>query len=83
MIEHAGVEEALEDVRALIAADGGDLALESIDGDTVHLALILDTAECRECVMPGAFLEQVALDMLQPNVSGLAAVVVDDPRKPT
>ena len=83
MIEENALEDALEDVRALVAADGGELALTSIDGDTVHVALILDTAECRECVMPGALLEQVALDMLQPNVSGLAAVVVDDPRGPT
>jgi len=80
MIDPAALEDALGDVRALVAADGGDLALTRTDGDTVHLALILDTAECRECVMPGTFLQQVALDLLRPKVPGLAAVVVDDPR---
>lgn len=80
MIDRAALEDALGDVRALVAADGGDLTLTGTDGDTVHLALILDTAECRECVMPGAFLQQVALDLLHPHVPGLVAVVVDDPR---
>ena len=67
-------------VRTLVAADGGDIVLTTIDGDTARLALVLDTAQCRECVMPGTFLEQVALDMLQPEVPGLAAVTVTDPR---
>ncbi len=80
MIERAALEVALQDVRALVAADGGDLVLTSIDDTTAHLALVLDTAECRACVMPGSFLETVAFDMLATDVPGLTAVVVDDPR---
>ena len=71
---------ALGDVRVLVTSDGGDLVLISVDDTSVHLALVLDTAECRECVMPGSFLEQVALDMLAEKVPGLTTVVVDDPR---
>ncbi len=70
----------MADVRALVAADGGDLVLEGVDGDTVTLTLVLDSAECRECVMPGAFLEQVALDMMAAAVPDLRAVVIHDPR---
>ena len=80
VIDRTTVEAALEDVRALVAADGGDLVLTALEGDTVTLTLVLDSAECRECVLPGAFLEQVALDMLAPAVDGLAAVLIDDPR---
>lgn len=80
VIDHATVEAALADVRALVAADGGDVVFEAVDGDTAHIRLVLDTAECRECVMPGTFLQQVALDLLRPKVPGLVAVVVDDPR---
>jgi Fe-S cluster biogenesis protein NfuA len=80
VIDRVALEAALDDVRALVAADGGDVALASVDGTSVRLTLVLDTAECRDCVMPGSFLERVALDMLAPRVPGLTAVVVDDPR---
>ena len=81
MIDVGALEAGLVDVRALVAADGGDLVLTATDGGTAHLALILETAECRECVMPRSFLEQVALDMLTPTVPGLVGVSVDDPRE--
>jgi len=81
VIDRTALDAALGDVRALVTADGGDLVLSSIDDGTVHLRLVLETAECQECVMPGAFLGQVALDMLSPSVPGLASVVVDDPRE--
>ena len=81
VIDRAELDAALGDVCELVTADGGDLVLASVDGDTVHLTLVLETAECQECVMPGAFLSQVALDMLTPAVPGLSVVVVDDPRE--
>lgn len=72
---------ALEDVRTLVAADGGDIELASIGAGSVALRLILDTVECRECVMPRSFLEQVALDTMRSNLPGLDAVMIDDPRE--
>lgn len=80
MIDPVALEDALADVRALVAADGGDVVLESVDGDTARIRLVLDTAECRECVLPRDMLERIALDMMQPAVPDLGVVVIDDPR---
>ncbi len=75
-----GIDAAVAEVRALIAADGGDIELVSFDGVTARLRLVLESAECRECVMPGEFLERVALDKLQATLPSLVSVLIDDPR---
>lgn len=79
--DHDATNRALEGVRELVAADGGDIVLESVDSGTANLRLILEGAECRECVMPRAFLEQVALDMMRPHVPELTTVRIHDPRE--
>ncbi len=75
-----GIDAAVAEVRALVAADGGDIELVSFDGVTARLRLVLESAECRECVMPGEFLERVALDKLQATLPSLVSVLIDDPR---
>lgn len=75
------LEEALLQVQAIIQADGGDLLLDHVDGGTVHLRLVVETADCAECVLPRPMLEQVAAQMLRPAVPGLDGVVVHDPRE--
>ena len=81
MIESATIEPALEEVRALVQADGGDMLLRSIDGATVNLQLVVEGASCVECVMPREILEQIALDVLHRAVPEVAAVAIDDPRE--
>ncbi len=81
MIDPTAVHEAMGAVAALVRADGGDLVLGGIGEDTVDLELVLETAECRECVMPRTLLEQVAHDMLAATVTGLREVRVRDPRE--
>jgi len=81
MIELPTVLQALPSVQEIIRADGGDLVLERVEGATVHLRLVVETAACAECVLPRAMLEQVATRMLKPDVPGLQAVVVQDPRE--
>jgi hypothetical protein len=81
MIDSTEAEAALAGVRALVAADGGDILVASTTADSVSLTLVLETAECAECVMPRQFLETVALDMMQPTLPALRAVVIDDPRE--
>lgn len=81
--ESSAVEAALEPVRSLVAADGGDIVLDSLDGVDVRLRLVLDTAECRECVMPSEFLAKIADDMMRPALPALGSVHIDDPREPT
>jgi Fe-S cluster biogenesis protein NfuA len=81
VLDEATIVPALDEVRALVQADGGDMELVGLDADTVRLRLVLEGASCEECVMPRDFLEQIALDVLKRNVSGVAAVSIDDPRE--
>lgn len=80
MIDPATAATALAPVRELVEADGGRVELTGTTADSVQIRLILDTAECAECVMPKPFLEMVALDLLAPTLPGLTAVEIDDPR---
>ena len=81
MIDHDAAEAALAPVRSLVAADGGEITISETSADSVRLTLVLETAECAECVMPRQFLETVALDMMRPALPGLASVRIDDPRE--
>ena len=80
-IDAATIEPALDEARALVQADGGDMKLTGIDGSTLNIELILEGASCAECVMPREFLEQIVLDMVQQKVSAVSAVTIDDPRE--
>ena len=77
------IAAALEDVRALVQADGGDLVLAGADAASgvVQLSLVLDGVECRECVMPREFLEPIALDMIGAKVPAVTGVSIEDPRE--
>jgi len=83
VIDEATINPALDEVRALVQADGGDMRLVDLDGATgnVSLQLVLEGASCEECVMPREFLEQIALDVLRRKAPGVAAVSIDDPRE--
>jgi len=71
----------LAPVQEMIRLDGADLALVGVDGTTAHLRLLVEDASCADCVMPRPMLEAIALQMMQPLVPGLSAVVIDDPRE--
>jgi len=72
----------IEPLRALLAADGADLEIDSIDdlGETIRLRLILPDANCRACVLPGETLAEIALGRLASSLPRLRSVVVLDPR---
>ncbi len=82
-MERAAVEKALEEVRSLVQADGGDMELVAVDeqGGRVSLRLILEGVECHECVMPRPLLEDIAANMLRRGVPEVTAVTVSDPRE--
>ena len=83
MLDEATITPALDEVRSLVQADGGDMELVSLDGSAgaVSLRLVLEGASCEECVMPRDFLEQIALDILRRSTSGVSSVSIDDPRE--
>lgn len=59
-------------VRDLIQLDGGDI--EVVSEEPLRLRLILEDAECAECVMPRGVLEEVSSKLLG------RPVTIDDPR---
>ncbi|HEX7095609.1 MAG TPA: NifU family protein [Acidimicrobiales bacterium] len=81
MIDEATITAALDEARAIVQADGGDMQLAGVDGTTVNLRLVLEGASCAECVMPREFLEQIVLDMLKKQAPAVSAVHIDDPRE--
>jgi hypothetical protein len=80
-VHESDLAPALEQLRALVSADGGDVVLDRVDGSTVRVRLVLESAHCVECVMPRPFLEHVALDVFRRNGVELEAVAIDDPRE--
>lgn len=60
-------------VRDLIQLDGGDV--EVVSEEPLRLKLVLEDAECAECVMPRGVLEEVSSKLLG------VAVTIDDPRE--
>lgn len=72
---------AIEEVKELVQADGGDMVLTSVDGDTANLQLVVENSTCVECIMPREILEQITLDILQRGGAGIQAVAIDDPRE--
>ena len=82
MVEDSEVRTALVEVAALVQADGADIELVSVDtaSGAVALRLVLESANCAECVLPRAMLEGVAIGMLQRSVPGVAGLSIDDPR---
>jgi len=81
VIDEAAVRDGLGEVQELVRADGGDVLLTSIDGSTVHLELVLEGANCVECVMPRDILEQIALDVVQRKAPDVRTLHIDDPRE--
>ena len=81
MIDETSARAALEPVRAILQADGGDVELVGVDADTARLRLVVEGASCAECVLPRPLLETVALDLMGPLAPGLARVAIDDPRE--
>lgn len=77
----AALQPALDEVRSIISADGGDILLTSVEGSTVNLQLVVQGASCAECILPRELLEQVTLDIFQRGGTGVTAISIDDPRE--
>ncbi len=71
----------LEPARDVLRADGVNIELDRMDGETAHLRLEIVDAACAECVLPRHMLEPVVLDLLRSVHPTLEAVCIVDPRE--
>jgi Fe-S cluster biogenesis protein NfuA len=71
----------IEEIRALVQPDGSDFELVKVEGDTVHLRLLVEDATCAECVMPKPILEEMAVGILRRSSPEVTRVEIDDPRE--
>lgn len=71
----------LEPARDVLQADGVDIELVRMDGETAHLRLKIVDAACADCVLPRHMLEPVVLDLLRVGRPTLEAVYIVDPRE--
>lgn len=78
----AEVAAAVEELAAIIRADGGDLLLEKADPamDRVEVRLDLDGVSCLDCILPPEQLRQVLQDGIARRVPSEFELVVHDPR---
>ena len=49
MIDPDTLEPALDEIRSLVQADGGDMLLTSVVDTTVNLELVVEGSTCVEC----------------------------------
>jgi Fe-S cluster biogenesis protein NfuA len=82
-MNHDDVTAAVEEVARILRADGADLELIEANSKTarVHLALVLESVSCEECVLPPDMLYDTIEQSLQRRVRGEFELVLDDPRR--
>jgi N-dimethylarginine dimethylaminohydrolase len=81
-VEPAALDAGVDELRALLRADGADLRIVETGPGLVHLTLDLANVECVECVLPPDLLDQMVREGLRRRVGPGLDVVFDDPRRP-
>ncbi|MDQ1466742.1 MAG: hypothetical protein QOH10_1157 [Actinomycetota bacterium] len=84
-MEHGAVMAAVDEVARMLRADGADLELVEANAKTarIHLALVLDSVSCEECLLPPEMLYETIEQALQRRVRAEFELVIDDPRTAT
>jgi hypothetical protein len=82
--EHVMLGEVVDDLAALLRADGATLVLVTTDSEqrSVELAVRFDNVECEECVLPPAQLREMIISALARRAGYAVDVVLHDPRAP-
>lgn len=73
---------AVDELAAIIRADGGDLVLVTADAamDRIEVRLDLEGVSCLDCILPPDQLRQVLQDGIARRVPSEFELVVHDPR---
>jgi Fe-S cluster biogenesis protein NfuA len=79
----AGLTDGLVAVEGFLGPDGGSVAVEAWDPETgrLSLRLVLDSADCADCVVPRPTLDTLLLDTLRRHAPVVRAIVLVDPRE--
>ena len=79
----AAIQSAVEEMQALMRADGADLVVKELNvaAARVHLAVELANVECLDCVVPPDMLRQVIQDSIAKKYAGELEILIDDPRE--
>ena len=78
----AAVAEAVEEMAELLRLDGADLELVAADAatDRVEVRLVIEDAECVDCILPPEHLQTVIRNAVAKRVPTEFELVVHDPR---
>jgi hypothetical protein len=72
----------IDELAAMLSADGAALDIVSIDEASVELRVTLDDLDCEDCVLPPEQLRSTIAAALARDTGAAIAVVVHDPRAP-
>lgn len=77
------IQSAVDEMRALMQADGADLVVKELNvpAARLHLAVDLAGVECLDCVVPPDMLRRVIADAVTKKYPGELEIVIDDPRQ--
>jgi hypothetical protein len=77
------IRSAVEEMQALMRADGADLLVKELNVPAARLQLVVELAnvECLDCVVPPDMLRQVIQDAITKKFPGELEIVIDDPRE--
>jgi Fe-S cluster biogenesis protein NfuA len=81
-VDIAAVATAVDELAAVLQADGGDLVLVKADAalDRIEVRLDLDGVSCLDCILPPDQLRRVLEDGIARRVPSEFELVVHDPR---
>jgi Fe-S cluster biogenesis protein NfuA len=81
-VDVGAVASAVDELAAIIRADGGDLVLVTADAamDRIEVRLDLEGVSCLDCILPPDQLRQVLQDGIARRVPSEFELVVHDPR---
>ncbi|MGA7418260.1 MAG: hypothetical protein WB765_21865 [Acidimicrobiales bacterium] len=82
-MHEAQLRSALDELSELVRPDGGDIEITGMDAatGTVRARLLIDSAECADCILPRHLLEEIVTGRLRRSVPGVQTVSIDDPRE--
>jgi hypothetical protein len=82
-VDPVAVAAAVDELAGFLRADGADLLVQDANPKTarIHLALVLDSVTCADCVLPPDELRTTIADALQRRIAGEFELVLDDPRR--